>query len=317
MFIVFGCIPLLDKIWRHDWVNPTQEDLELLDRDWRFKFCLYLVIVIDWAIVTVLLKNVHKLTPLQIIPALFMASNMCSTGFLVAHELFHKDSQFDKALGTDDCYLGTLHQIKSLYMHFTIEHLYGHHKRVATPEDPASAPKGMSLYQFIPRSIVGGFKSAWQINPQQTGLTVVGSVIYLMLIYKTFGFHALIFQIALAFGSVCYLETVNYIEHYGLQRKRLDNGTYEKVTIRHSWNAPHRMSNYLLFKLQRHSDHHENSMKTYQTLCTYEDSPQLPHGYLVCVHLALFPSAWFSIMDPLVDEYNANRGKGTELAALV
>jgi hypothetical protein len=76
------------------------------------------------------------------------------------------------------------------------------------------------------------------------------------------------------------------------------------------------MSNYLLFKLQRHSDHHENSQKSYQTLCTYEDSPQLPHGYLVCVHLALFPSSWFAIMNPLVDEYNLNRGKGTELKAL-
>ena len=86
-----------------------------------------------------------------------------------------------------------------------------------------------------------------------------------------------------------------------MRRKLLPDGTYEKVTIRHSWNAPHRMSNYLLFKLQRHSDHHENSLKPYQTLCSYDDSPQLPHGYIVCMIMATIPKLWFDIMDPLVD----------------
>lgn len=124
------------------------------------------------------------------------------------------------------------------------------------------------------------------------------------------------YHLLVAMGSIFYLEITNYIEHYGLRRKKLPDGNYEKVTIRHSWNASHRMSNYLLFKLQRHSDHHENSLKSYQTLCAYEDSPQLPHGYLVCFNLAVFPKVWFSIMDPLVDEYNTNSEKGTKLEAL-
>lgn len=108
-----------------------------------------------------------------------------------------------------------------------------------------------------------------------------------------------------AFGSIFYLEAINYIEHYGLLRKKQDNGHYEKVTIKHSWNAAHRFSNYLLFKLQRHSDHHENSYKPYQILVTMKESPQLPHGYTVMILMSFVPKKWFQIMDPLVDAYNS------------
>jgi alkane 1-monooxygenase len=111
-------------------------------------------------------------------------------------------------------------------MHFTIEHLYGHHRKVSTPEDPASAPKNMSLYEFFPRTIVGGFRSAWRINPQQTGLTVLGSVVFVGLVYRIFGPIATLYQLAVALGSICYLEITNYIEHCGLQRKRLADGAY-------------------------------------------------------------------------------------------
>ena len=120
------------------------------------------------------------------------------------------------------------------------------------------------------------------------------------LIYQKFNFRGLILSWIFGFGGVLLLEIINYVEHYGLKRRRLEDGSYEKVTIRHSWNAPHRVSNYLLFKLQRHSDHHENAFKPYQTLCSYEDSPQLPQGYIACLIMAVFPKTWFSIMDPLV-----------------
>jgi alkane 1-monooxygenase len=110
------------------------------------------------------------------------------------------------------------------------------------------------------------------------------------LIFQYYGLKCLIYFLIMAFGGIFILELINYIEHYGLRRKRLDDGSYEKVNIRHSWNAPHRISNYLFFKLQRHSDHHENSYKPYQILCSYEDSPQLPHGYLVCLIIACSPS---------------------------
>lgn len=179
--------------------------------------------------------------------------------------------------------------LKVLYMHFAIEHIHGHHKRVGTPEDSASAPKGMSLYEFVPKSIIGGYVSSFKLNPLFTIMSIVGNIAMLMTIYRLLGARAMLFFLVIALGAIFILELINYIEHYGLQRKKLPNGSYEKVTIRHSWNASHRISNYFLLKLQRHSDHHENSSKPYHLLCTYEDSPQLPHGYLVCLIIACYP----------------------------
>jgi alkane 1-monooxygenase len=111
-----------------------------------------------------------------------------------------------------------------MYMHFTIEHIYGHHKRVATPEDPASAPKGMTLGQFIPRSIIGGFKSALNINPKFVMLTIIADVVFLAWMWKLFGFRGVFLVVLLAIGSINMLETINYVEHYGLERKKLPDG---------------------------------------------------------------------------------------------
>lgn len=132
-------------------------------------------------------------------------------------------------------------------------------------------------------------------------LSVVWAIVFTGLVYVGFGPKATLFFLAQGFLSIFFLEVINYIEHYGLRRKKLEDGSYEKVTIRHSWNAPHRFTNYILFKLQRHSDHHENAMKPYQTLVTFNESPQLPHGYSLMVNMAIFPSVFFKIMNPLVD----------------
>jgi alkane 1-monooxygenase len=206
--------------------------------------------------------------------------------------------------------------VKNLYMHFTYEHLYGHHRRVATPEDPASAEKGIDLYHFVVRSFFGSYKSVYLMEKNEAKkpfyanysvLSIVASILFTLLMFKVYGVQGGLFFLLEAAGSIFYLEAINYLEHYGLRREKKPDGTYEKVTIRHSWNAPHRFSNYLLFKLQRHSDHHENSLKPYQTLLTLEESPHLPHGYPVCIFLSFFPSQWFKIMDPLVDEYNKTK----------
>lgn len=135
----------------------------------------------------------------------------------------------------------------------------------------------------------------------------MASVLFTTLIFRSYGPQAGILYLLESLGSIFYLEAINYIEHYGLRRELRADGTYEKVTIKHSWNAPHRFTNYLLFKLQRHSDHHENSLKPYQTLVSLEESPHLPHGYSVCIFMSFFPSTWFRIMDPLVNEYNRTK----------
>lgn len=135
-------------------------------------------------------------------------------------------------------------------------------------------------------------------------LSVLGNILFLGLMFKIYGVQGGVCFLVMAIGSVIFLESINYVEHYGLRRKQKLDGTYEKVTIRHSWNSPHRFSNYFLFKVQRHSDHHENSLKEYQTLVSMNQSPFLPHGYTVCIFMSFFPKTWFRIMNPLVEAYS-------------
>lgn len=135
-------------------------------------------------------------------------------------------------------------------------------------------------------------------------LSVLAAIIFSSLIWRIYGIQAFVLYMISASGAIIYLEAINYLEHYGLRRQKKENGEYEKVTIKHSWNSPHRISNYFLFKLQRHSDHHENSLKPYQILDSFEESPQLLHGYTLTIIMSFFPSVWFTVMDPLVDEYN-------------
>lgn len=208
--------------------------------------------------------------------------------------------------------------INSLYIHWPVEHAIGHHRHVATPIDPATAPKDVSFYEFYPRTVIGTWKSSYQIE-QNRGkpiflnlavLSLVANVVTISLIYFFYGaFGALTYIIG---GSISFtfLEIVNYLEHYGLLRDKLPNGEYERVNIRHSWNTPHRFTNYFMFKLQRHSDHHENSYKPYQVLLTLDESPNLPQGYTAMVVVALFPSTFFQIMNPLLEYYSdKNKGK--------
>lgn len=197
---------------------------------------------------------------------------------------------------------------KNLYMHFTYEHIFGHHRRVATPEDPASAEQGINLYRFIWRSFIGSYKSVYKMQKELNKpfflnyavLSVVGAIAFTLFIYLLYDVRVTLFFLFEALFSIVYLEAINYVEHYGLSRKKLPNGEYEKVTIHHSWNAPHRFTNYLLFKLERHSDHHENALKPYQTLVSLDESPQIPYGYTTMILISFFPKVWYSIMDPLV-----------------
>lgn len=186
-----------------------------------------------------------------------MVSNLYAAQFSVTHELMHKPGKFYKILAT-------AHMVKFYYMHFTYHHLERHHYEVATPSDPSSSVKGENVYGFIVRCIRDSWKGVYD-EEKKLGksfftnygvLSIVGSLCFMVLIYLLFGLKILIIHSMMAGGSVIYLEAINYIEHYGLRRKQLLNGEYEKVTILHSWNAPHRFTNYIFFKLQRHSDHH-------------------------------------------------------------
>mmetsp|Transcript_34168 Transcript_34168/g.59709 ORF Transcript_34168/g.59709 Transcript_34168/m.59709 type:complete len:246 (+) Transcript_34168:7318-8055(+) len=210
--------------------------------------------------------------------------------------------------------MGSLHLSKNLYMQFPITHLNGHHKHVGTPMDGSTAKLGQSVFSFVYQSIIYTLQFAWSYEAERLGtlwswknrnlwfLACEGALF--TAIYVVLGRHAFIFAVAQALVSIFLLECINYIEHYGLERKVVAPGQYEPVSLKHSWNAPQALQNYITLKLQRHSDHHFNSYKPYQTLCSYEISPTLPCGYGMCITAALCPPIWFSIIDPLVKQAN-------------
>jgi alkane 1-monooxygenase len=228
----------------------------------------------------------------------------CATlGINVAHELGHRHKAHEKVMAK-------LLLLTSLYMHFIIEHNRGHHRRVSTPEDPSSARKGEILYAFWFRSVTQAYLSAWKLERgmlQKKGKPFISlhnemirftifQIAFVIGILLLFGPVATLGFIAAAVMGFLLLETVNYIEHYGLSRKELSPGRYEKTRPVHSWNSDHALGRLMLFELTRHSDHHAYSGRKYQTLRHYDESPQMPAGYPAMVVLSTIPPIWFKVM---------------------
>jgi alkane 1-monooxygenase len=227
-----------------------------------------------------------------------------ASGINVAHELGHRSSPFAQ-LGAK------LLLLPALYMHFFVEHNRGHHRHVATPLDPASAERGEMLYMFWIKSVFGSYLSAWKIqmsllkaknrnfvsteNEMLAFLLI--TVAYLFTLFLLFGFKGLLAIAAAGIGGFLLLETINYIEHYGLRRKQADNGKYERVMPKHSWNSNHHFGRIMLYELTRHSDHHYRASKQYQLLDHHHESPQLPFGYPTAMLASLVPPLWFAIMN--------------------
>ena len=237
---------------------------------------------------------------------------MCGVlGINVAHELGHRRTKYEKLLAK------TL-LMTSLYPHFFIEHNYGHHKNVATAADPASARYNELLYAFWLRSIVGSYLHAWKfeserlarkktsalsLNNEMVRFTII-EIALLVAIFLLFGIAVLVgFLIAALFG-ILLLETVNYIEHYGLSRKLVTDTRYEKTTPIHSWNSNHILGRIFLFELSRHSDHHAYPHKKYQVLESYEECPQMPTGYPGMMLLSTVPPLWFWVMNRRVRSFS-------------
>ena len=192
-------------------------------------------------------------------------------------------------------------------MHFFIEHNRGHHLNVSTKEDPASARKGEMFYVFWFRSVIGQWIDSWKLeykrlrkidllHNQMFHFTVI-QLLFLGVIFYMFGSTVTLFFLATAILSFTQLELVNYIEHYGLERKMTSSGRYEKVSSIHSWNSNHEVGRIMLYELTRHSDHHYKSAKKFQILDHHDDSPQLPYGYPTSMLISLVPPLWFKLMD--------------------
>lgn len=233
-----------------------------------------------------------------------------SIGINVAHELGHRSKKLEQNMSK-------ILLLTALYMHFFIEHNRGHHKNVATDLDPASAKKGETLYGFWIKSVIGGYLNAWKLEAERLKKNERSfwtwqnqmlqfqaiQVIYLLTVALIFNPITMLFAIAVAITGFLQLETVNYIEHYGLRRKKLDNGRYEKVLPRHSWNSNHEVGRIFLYELTRHSDHHYKASRKYQILRHMDESPQLPYGYPGSMIIAMFPPLWFKLMHKTLDKY--------------
>jgi len=223
-----------------------------------------------------------------------------------AHELIHKRTRLEQWSG--GILLSTV-----FYAGFKIEHVRGHHVHVSTPQDASSAPMGQSLYQFLPKAAWKNFSNAWRLEQsrlERIGLSSVHyrnellwwyglSLLFSLGLMSLFGWAAVVFFVAQAMQAIYSLETINYIEHYGLERQKMTSGRYERPNHHHSWNSSHQISNMFLFQLARHSDHHANPTRRYPALRHFDDSPQLPASYAAMMWLAAIPPLWHKIMDPL------------------
>jgi alkane 1-monooxygenase len=241
----------------------------------------------------------------DIVGRIWVMGLLCGVfGINVGHELGHRINIFEQTMAK-------MLLLTSQYMHFFIEHNKGHHKRVATPEDPSSARYGEWVYSFYFRSIVFSYFSAWEIAANEVkkkGRPVFSlynemiqftliQVAFVALIFFGFGWLTTLYYLAAAGIGIALLETVNYIEHYGLQRKELADGKYERAMPAHSWNSNHIIGRLMLFELSRHSDHHYLASRKYQVLRHHDDSPQMPTGYPGMMLLSLIPPVWFYVMN--------------------
>lgn len=306
----FVAIPILEVLLPQNASNLSGETRRKEKVNPVYDFMLYanvlIVFGLIWMACNTLSSNAFALYE-YVGLALTLGIVLGTNGINVGHELGHRQDSWER-------FLGKLLLLPSLYMHFYIEHNFGHHLHAATREDPATARYNQSIYNFWVSSVARQYVSAWRIqrdllkrgrhgflsvyNDMFWYLLIEGA--YLGLLFFLFGGYVAAFLTLASIIGFLLLETVNYIEHYGLLRKKLPSGRYERVREVHSWNSNHIMGRIILYELTRHSDHHYKSSKKYQVLDYHDKSPEMPYGYPTSVVLSLIPPLWFRIMNPRV-----------------
>lgn len=313
LFYAWVLMPLVELFIRPDEKNFDEAEAEIVKADKFYDYLLYFFVALQFvALIYFLLvmRDANDLKWWQVAARILTMGLLCGTfGINIGHELGHRINKFEQVLAKAAL-------LTSLYMHFKIEHNKGHHKKVATPSDPASARYNEPVYFFYVRTIVFSYLSAWRIANEEMkkkGLPVLhyknemlqAHIIQLLFvagIVLFFGWTVSIYYLCAAFTGIILLETVNYIEHYGLQRREVAEGKYERAMPQHSWNSNHIIGRMMLFELSRHSDHHYLASKKYQLLQHHDDSPQLPTGYPGSMILSLITPVWFYIMNRKIKE---------------
>lgn len=299
-------MPTLDTLFGTDASNPPEWAVPDLERDRWYRWITWLYLPLQylgffWAASVIAAGN---LSPLSELGLSLTVGVVAGVGINTAHELGHKRDRLERRLSK-------LALAQSAYGHFYVEHNRGHHANVSTPQDPASARFGESFWRFLPRTVAGSLRSAWALAAAAQrrkgrpvwswrndvlnawALTVVlyGAAVALD------GVRVVPFIVIQAVFGFSLLEVVNYIEHYGLLRRTLASGRYERCRPEHSWNSNNVVSNLLLYHLERHSDHHANPTRRYQALRHFDEAPELPSGYALMMGLAWVPPLWRRVMD--------------------
>jgi alkane 1-monooxygenase len=319
IFFSFLLIPVIDQSLGIDTSNVPESEVKAKAEEFYYRFVLYCWTYFQIAFV---IWGAYAITTGKLATTIdwigFILSFSLVTGGIgitVAHELGHKKSKLERF-----CCKILLMTVS--YMHFYIEHNRGHHVYVATPEDPATSRKNENFYIFWLRSVFGSYIHAWRLENEsmrRNGKSILSNemlwfnllpIAFCGLLTGIFSFSLQrftweipVFFFTQSFLAFTLLELINYVEHYGIVRREISAGRYERVNPLHSWNASHLLSNFFLFQLQRHSDHHAYAHKRYQVLNHYDESPQLPFGYPTMIILALIPPLWFSIMNKRLERW--------------
>jgi alkane 1-monooxygenase len=317
--IAYFFVPLVDELFGLDRYNLTAEETDEASAQSYFSMLLYVWVVMQISVIMYRLDNVEWWG------IVLSTMTISSNGINVAHELGHRNEKISVVFAK-------LNLVTVNYLHFYIEHNRGHHVHVATPLDPATSRKNQNLYFFWVQSLAGGWVNAWKHEANRlTRRNISGYGIYnemwravflpilflgLMLgivflvnnyqITQNIIWNVSLFWILQSLFAVLSLEAVNYIEHYGIMRREISPNKYERVNPLHSWNASQKVSNWFLFQLQRHSDHHANASRPYQILRHIDESPQLPFGYPLMIMMALVPPIWFAVMNPKLEKWKMN-----------
>ena len=315
IIVFFGLVPALEFVFNPDKTNFSKEEEEKEKEQKIYSYILYATIPIQlvYLFYFFLVIQDEGLTTLDLIGRISAMGLMCGViGINVGHELGHRNNRIDE-------FLGEILLLTSLNTHFLPYHNGGHHYNVATPKDAATARKNELLYIFWFRSHFTSYIQAWQLENRRLKednrswfhiqnrmiIYTLANIILLGTIFYFFGLFGLIAFTSAAVIGILLLETVNYIEHYGLLRNKNKHGRYERVKRTHSWNSDHVVGKMMLFNLSRHSDHHYNGSKHYQLLKSLPESPQMPTGYPGMMLLSLFPPLWFRLMNKKLQHLNS------------
>jgi alkane 1-monooxygenase len=304
--LVYVVAPILDWVLGEDRSNPPESAVPKLDADLYYRWVTYLLIPILWtAFIFGAWIYMRVDLPGHAVFALVLTVGFVG-GFCInlGHELGHKNTQLER-------WLAKIILAPTGYGHFFIEHNRGHHRDAATPSDPASSRMGESIYRFALREMPGAFKRAWALETdrlrrcEQAVWTLHNEILQPALITLLLwfglsvwlGVGVLPFLLAVSLWGNFQLTSANYVEHYGLLRKERSPGRFEICQPHHSWNSNHIFSNWALFHLQRHSDHHAHPLRRYQSLRHLENLPSLPSGYFGMFMVAYIPPLWSKMMD--------------------